>query len=79
MNFSRCFACSSSSPSLVNPQSFRNGIGEDLQSFGDVNIQSDNLNTIQHPTQKQVEKALNFKLLLPGQLPSGVGIRYSSR
>ena len=60
-------------PVSVNPQTFRNGIGEDLQSFGDVNIQSDNLNTIQHPTQRQVQQALNFKLLLPGQLPSGVG------
>ncbi|HET9919731.1 MAG TPA: zf-HC2 domain-containing protein [Ktedonobacteraceae bacterium] len=60
-------------PVSVNPQTFRNGIGEDLQSFGNINVQSDNLSTIQHPTQKQVEQYLNFKLLLPGQLPAGVG------
>ena len=60
-------------PVSVNPQNFRNGIGEDLQSFGDINIQSANLDNIQHPTQAQVERYLNFKLLLPGQLPPGIG------
>ncbi len=57
----------------VNPQTFRDGVGEDLQSFGDVTINSDNLSSITHPTQAQVEKDLNFKLLLPGHLPPGVG------
>jgi hypothetical protein len=60
-------------PVSIDPQSFRNGIGEDLQSFGTVNIQSDNLSSIQHPTRKQVEQNLGFKLLLPTQLPPGVG------
>src|SRR6266516_6771496 len=60
-------------PVSVDPQNFRNGIGEDLQSFGDVSINSGNLSSIQHPTQAQVEQSLNFKLLLPGHLPSGVG------
>jgi hypothetical protein len=60
-------------PVSIDPQSFRNGIGEDLQSFGTVNIQSNNLSSIQHPTQQQVEKDLGFKLLLPAQLPPGVG------
>ncbi|HLI08177.1 MAG TPA: zf-HC2 domain-containing protein [Ktedonobacteraceae bacterium] len=60
-------------PVSINPQSFRNGIGEDLQNFGDINIQSGNLNSIQHPNQKQMEQDLGFKLLLPAQLPPGVG------
>lgn len=60
-------------PVSVNPQTFRSGIAGDLQSFGDINIQSDNLSTIQHPTQQQVQQHLSFKLLLPAQLPAGVG------
>ena len=61
-------------PVSIDPRSFRNGIGEDLQSFGDVNINnSGNLDNIQNPTQAQVEQSLNFKLLLPGHLPPGVG------
>jgi hypothetical protein len=60
-------------PVSVDPQTFRNGVGEDLQSFGDVNINSGNLSSISHPTQAQVEQDLNFKLLLPDHLPSGVG------
>ncbi|HEX9132619.1 MAG TPA: hypothetical protein VF844_10025, partial [Ktedonobacteraceae bacterium] len=60
-------------PVSVDPQSFRNGIGEDLQKFGDVSINSGNLSSIiQHPTQAQVEQKLSFKLLLPGQLPRGI-------
>jgi hypothetical protein len=66
-------------PVSVNPQDFRNGIGEDLQSFGEVNINSDNLSSITHPSKAQVEQDLNFKLLLPDHLPSGVGqaVQYS--
>jgi Putative zinc-finger len=60
-------------PVNIDPQNFRNGIGEDLQSFGDVSINSGNPDSIQHPTQAQVEQSLNFKLLLPGHLPPGVG------
>jgi hypothetical protein len=60
-------------PVSVNPESFRDGIGEDLQSFGDVNINSDNLSSITHPTLAQIEQDLNFKLMLPDSLPSGVG------
>jgi hypothetical protein len=57
----------------VNPESFRDGIGEDLQSFGNVNINFDNLNSITHSTLAQIEQDLNFNLLLPDSLPSGVG------
>ena len=60
-------------PISVNPQTFRDGIGEDLQSFGEVNINSDNLSSITHPTRAQVAQDLNFKLLLPSYLPPGVG------
>ena len=59
-------------PVSVDPQSFRNGIGEDLQKFGDVSFNYPDQNSIQHPTQAQVEKNLSFKLLLPGQLPQGI-------
>lgn len=71
--FLALFSVQQFQPVSIDPQSFRNGIGEDLQSFGTIHIQSDNLNSIQHPTQQQVEQNLNFKLLLPAQLPSGVG------
>ena len=71
--FLALFSVQKFQPVSVNPQTFRNGVGEDLQSFGDVNIQSNNLNSISHPTQAQVEQDLNFKLLLPDHLPPGVG------
>lgn len=71
--FLALFSVQQFQPVSIDPQSFRNGIGEDLQSFGTINIQSDNLSSIQHPTQQQVEKDLGFKLLLPAQLPPGVG------
>lgn len=71
--FLSLFSVQQFQPVSIDPQSFRNGIGEDLQSFGTVNIQSNNLSSIQHPTQQQVEKDLGFKLLLPAQLPPGVG------
>jgi hypothetical protein len=71
--FLALFSVQQFQPVSIDPQSFRNGIGEDLQSFGDVNINSANLDGIQNPTQAQVEQSLNFKLLLPGYLPSGVG------
>jgi hypothetical protein len=59
-------------PVSVDPQSFRNGIGEDLQKFGDVRFNYPDQNGIQNPTQAQVEQKLSFKLLLPGQLPRGI-------
>ena len=71
--FLALFSVQQFQPVSVDPQTFRNGIGEDLQSFGDVSINSGNLYSIQHPTQAQVEQSLNFKLLLPGNLPPGVG------
>ena len=71
--FLALFSVQQFQPVSVNPQTFRNGVGEDLQSFGDVNINSNNLNSISHPTQAQVEQDLNFKLLLPNHLPPGVG------
>ncbi len=71
--FLALFSVQQFQPVSVNPQTFRNGVGEDLQSFGDVNINSNNLNSISHPTQAQVEQDLNFKLLLPSHLPPGVG------
>ena len=71
--FLALFSVQQFQPVSIDPQSFRNGIGEDLQSFGDVNINSGNLDGIQNATQKQVEQFLNFKLMLPGYIPSGVG------
>jgi Putative zinc-finger len=71
--FLALFSVQQFQPVSIDPQTFRNGIGEDLQSFGDMNINSGNLDSIQNPTQAQVEQYLNFKLLLPGRLPSGVG------
>ncbi len=71
--FLALFSVQQFQPVSVDPQNFRNGIGEDLQSFGDVSINTGNLSGIQHPTQAQVEQSLNFKLLLPGHLPPGVG------
>src|SRR6266700_264163 len=71
--FLALFSVQQFQPVSVDPQNFRNGIGEDLQSFGDVSINSGNLSDIQHPTQAQVEQYLNFKLLLPSHLPPGVG------
>jgi hypothetical protein len=60
-------------PVSVNLQTFRDGVGEDLQSFGQLNIYAPNMTTISHPTETQIQQDLNFKLLLPGYLPSGVG------
>jgi hypothetical protein len=60
-------------PVSMNLQSFRDGVGEDLQNFGQLNLTPGDLGSIPNPTQTQVEQELNFKLLLPGQLPSGVG------
>ncbi len=60
-------------PVSVNLDSFRNGIGEDLQSFGVVTISDDSLGSITHPTQAQLEQDLGFQLLLPTYLPPGVG------
>jgi hypothetical protein len=57
----------------LDPQSLRYGLGEDLQDFGTVQVSSGNLTNVQHPTQTQIVQELNFKLLLPSQLPSGVG------
>ena len=71
--FLALFSVQQFQPVSIDPQTFRNGIGEDLQSFGDVNINSGNLDGIQNPTQAQVEQFLNFKLLLPGHLPPGIG------
>ncbi len=71
--FLALFSVQQFQPVSVNPQNFRYGIGEDLQSFGDVSINSGNLSDIQHPTQAQVEKSLSFKLLLPAHLPPGIG------
>ncbi len=71
--FLALFSVQQFQPVSIDPQTFRNGIGEDLQSFGDVNINSGNLDGIQNPTQAQVEQYLNFKLLLPGHLPPGIG------
>ncbi|MFL5654164.1 MAG: zf-HC2 domain-containing protein [Ktedonobacteraceae bacterium] len=71
--FLALFSVQKFQPVSVDPQTLRSGIGEDLQSFGDVNINSGNLSNIQHPTQAQVEQYLNFKLLLPSHLPPGVG------
>lgn len=71
--FLALFSVQQFQPVSIDPQSFRYGVGEDLQDFGTINIQSDNLSSIQHPTRQQVEQYLGFKLLLPTQLPSGVG------
>jgi hypothetical protein len=60
-------------PVSLNLQTFRNGIGENLQSFGEVSVNAPNLNGITHPTRAQLQQDLNFKLLLPGHLPPGVG------
>jgi hypothetical protein len=71
--FLALFSVQQFQPVTIDPQSFRNGIGENLQNFADVNINSGNLDSIQNPTQRQVEQSLNFKLLLPSYLPPGVG------
>jgi hypothetical protein len=71
--FLALFSVQQFQPVPVDPQNFRNGIGEDLQSFGDVSLQSPDQSSIQQPTQAQVEQYLSFKLLLPGQLPPGIG------
>jgi hypothetical protein len=70
--FLALFSVQQFQPVTIDPQSFRGGIGEDLQSFGDVSIPG-SLNDTQQATQSQVEQSLNFKLLLPGHLPPGVG------
>ena len=61
-------------PVSMNLQSFRNGVGEDLQNFGQLNsplAMSGRQYRIRH--RQQVQQELNFQFLLPGQLPSGVG------
>ena len=70
--FLALFSVQQFQPVTIDPQSFRGGIGEDLQSFGYVSIPG-SLNDTQQLTQAQVEQSLNFKLLLPGHLPPGVG------
>jgi hypothetical protein len=68
--FLALFSVQQFQPVSVDPQDFRNGIGEDLQQFGDVSF--DDQSSIENPTQAQVEQSLSFKLLLPGQLPPGI-------
>jgi hypothetical protein len=60
-------------PVSVNLQTFRDGVGEDLRSFGQLTIYAPNMTSISHPTEAQIQQDLNFKLLVPGYLPSGVG------
>jgi hypothetical protein len=60
-------------PVSVNLTSFRNGLGEDLQYFGELNVNTRNLGSITHPTLAQIQQDLNFTLMLPGHLPPGVG------
>ena len=60
-------------PVSVDLETFRNGIGENLQNFGEISFNDANLKSISHPTEAELQQDLNFKLLLPGHLPSGVG------
>ena len=60
-------------PVSVNLTSFRTGLGEDLQYFGELNVTTGNLASITHPTQAQIQHDLSFNLILPGHLPPGVG------
>ncbi len=71
--FLALFSVQQFQPVSIDPQTFRHGIGEDLQSFGDLTINPGGPNSIQQATQAQVEQNLSFKLLLPGHLPPGVG------
>jgi hypothetical protein len=72
--FLALFSVQQFQPVSIDPQTFRNGIGEDLRSFGDLNgYPYGNPSSVQHPTQAQVEQSLNFRLLLPSHLPPGVG------
>ncbi len=67
------FQVQSFQPVTVNLQSFRDGVGEDLQHFGAFTVQAPNMNTITHPTLVQLKQELPFSPLLPNSLPSGVG------
>ncbi len=69
--FLSLFSVQQFQPVSIDPQTFRNGIGEDLQSFGDVELSYNDVNTASQ-TQAQAQKALSFKLLLPAQLLPGV-------
>jgi hypothetical protein len=60
-------------PVSVNLQSFRSGIGENLGNFGEMSFNDANLKSIAHPTRAELQQDLNFKFLLPGHLPPGVG------
>lgn len=60
-------------PVSVNLQTFRNGVGEDLQNFGHLDINAPDLSSITHPTEAQAQQYLSFKLLVPDYVPKGVG------
>ena len=60
-------------PVSVNLDNFRDGVGEDLQNFGAISLNAGNLSAITHPTRTQIQQDLSFQLLLPSQLPPGVG------
>ena len=67
------FQVQSFQPVTVNLQTFRDGVGEDLQHFGSLTIQAPDLNNITHPTLAQLKQELPFSPLLPDYLPPGVG------
>lgn len=71
--FLALFSVQQFQPVSVDPRTFRNGVGEDLQSFGNLQTNFSNEDIMQYPTQAQAQQHLNFKLLLPTHLPPGVG------
>lgn len=59
-------------PVTVDPQSLGTELVTELQNFSDVQLPS-NVNNRSNLNQAQVQKSIHFSLLLPSQLPSGVG------
>lgn len=60
-------------PVSVNPQTFGNDLYSYLRNFSDTQISFERPTDLQNATPQQAKQYVNFPLLLPTQLPTGVG------
>jgi len=61
-------------PVTVDPQNFSSDLISYMRDFGDIQVQYNRVpDSLNNPTQAQVEQWIHFPLLLPKHLPQGVG------
>lgn len=61
-------------PVTVNPQGFSDDLISYLRDFADMQVQYNSVpDSLNNPTQAQVEQWIHFPLVLPSHLPQGVG------